>query len=258
MTNYQNSLITYATFTAILGMTAALPTAAQQIEPPQQAVTPEVPTQVVLSNRDTNRIVCAGGKIDGFRFSEEKGALVDASGSEAYIKFQIEQLGDSQKHVTVRSEFYFQCGGVTYTLLAMPRDMPAQTIHLTPGTTKAHTINQRRFGPLSDEERAVEITKLVLTDNIPSTFPVRFSDEPYVRTLLPKLDVRLAREVRVPGTGFKVREFRLRARTEAELAETLFLRPEFGSSIYAVTLERLSLKAGETGRAVLIYKGDAS
>ena len=56
---------------------------------PHQSVLPDVPTAIILSNRDTNRIVCASGNIEGYRFSEEKGAIVDGNGSEAFIKFQI-------------------------------------------------------------------------------------------------------------------------------------------------------------------------
>lgn len=254
MTSYPNNLTTYATFCALIALS---PTVSAQ-QAPHQAVTPEVPTQVVLSNRDTNRIVCMDGQIDGYRFSEEKGASVDASGIEAFIKFQIEQLGDTQKHVSIRSEFYFQCGGVTYTLLALPRDVPAKTVHLIPGVLKQAQVNQRQLAPLADEARAIAITERILKNELPASYVNRLISDPYNRAVLPKLDLRLAREVEVPGTAYSAREYHLRARTKAHLSEKAFLRPEFGAAIYAVTLDRLSLEAGEVARAVLIYRGDGS
>lgn len=229
-----------------------------QTEAPHQSVTPDVPTAVILSNRDTNRVVCVAGQIDGYRFSEEKGALVDGTGSEAFIKFLIERLGEEQKYVTQRSEFYFQCGGVTYTILSAPSNIAAQTVYLVPGSGAEAKENRLRFKALSEEERAVSMSLDLLKDDVPASFHVRSVNEPYDRYTLNRLDVRLVREVEVVGTIYRAREYLLRARSDVVLNERDFLKPTFGTSIYAVTFERLKLKAGEVGRVVLVYRGEQS
>jgi len=230
-------------------------TAAQDIPGPHQSVLPDVPTAIILSNRDTNRIVCVSGDIEGYRFSEEKGAVVDSSGSEAFIKFLIEKFGEEQKYVQVRSEFYFQCGGVTYTLLAAPQDVPAMAVYLVPGTGQNQSANRVLFSPLSEEERAVTITLGMLKDDIPASFSVRDTNDRYNQHVLPRLDVRLHREVSAVGTAYSAREYRLRARSSIELLERAFLHPFFGAAIYAVTFERTSLEAGEVGRVIIVYRG---
>jgi conjugal transfer pilus assembly protein TraK len=196
------------------------------------------------------------GQINGYRFSEEKGAIVDGTGGEAFIKFQIEQLGEEQNYVTVRSEFYFQCGGVTYTLISAPSNIVAQTVYLVPGAGAEAKVNRLRFQALSEEERAVSVSLNLLKDEVPTSFSVRSLNEPYARHVLNRMDVRLVREVDVTGTIYQAREYLLRARSDVTLEERDFLKPFFGASIYAVTFDRLTLKAGEVGRVVLVYRGD--
>ncbi len=251
MTSFNaKALIVPVTMSALIALTANA-----QDTAPHQSVLPDAPAEIILSNRDTNRVVCMSGKINGYRFSEEKGAIVDAAGNEAFIKFRIEQLGDQQNYVRVRSEFYFRCGDVTYTLLAKPQNTAAKTVFLVPGSGVHRESNIEAYAPLAMEERAVAVSLKVLKDDIPSNFTVKAFNSPYDPHLVPKLDVRLAREVEISGTGLVVRDYRLRARTHISLNEKDFLRPELGSSIYAVTLDRLTLKGGEVGRLVIVSLG---
>ncbi|RMB05043.1 TraK domain-containing protein [Eilatimonas milleporae] len=221
-----------------------------------QSVLPDRPTNIVLSNVDINRIVCVSGDIEGHRFSEEKGLVIDTSGQDAFVKFQIEVEGDEHRHVVVRSEIYIQCAGVTYTLLAKPVDIEAQTVYLVAGATRHKEQNIALFAPLSEEDRAVKLSVDILRDEIPATFSVHAFEDPYQRHILPKLDIRLRREVSVLGTDYWAREYLLRARARVNLAEHRFLTPFFGPAIYAVTLAGLSLEGGEVGRVVIIYRGD--
>lgn len=231
---------------------------ASKSEAPHQSVTPDTPTAVILSNRDTNRIVCVDGQIDGYRYSEEKGAIVDGSGGEAFIKFQIEQMGAEQKYVSVRSEFYFHCGGVTYTLLSAPANIEAQTIYLVSGSALQAKANQLRFKALPEEERAVTISLALLKGEAPVSYAVKSLHVPYDQHILERMDVRPVKEVSVVGTRYSAREYLLRARRDVALNERDFLKPFFGASIYAVTFDRLTLKAGEVGRVVLVYRGEQS
>ena len=218
---------------------------------------PERPVEIPLSNRDVNRIVCDAGAIEDYKFSGEKGILMEASGQDAYVKFQIMEVGEARQYVTVRSEFFVKCGGATYTLFAQPQDIPAQTVFLGGGETRAEKANVALFNPLSDEERAISITHSVLRDDPPSSFSVRLLDEPYRAGAIPGADVRRRRHVHAEGTGFSAAEFLVRAARPVRLEETMFLRRRFGASIYAVTLEKPELEAGEVGRVVIVYRGAA-
>lgn len=217
---------------------------------------PERPTTAEMSNRDINRVVCSGGNVEDYKFSGEKGIIVDASGSDAFVKFQIMEIGEVRQYVTARSEFFFKCAGEMYTVFATPRDIPSQTIFLgKPGGGAKE--NAEIFNPLSDEERAVSITQAILRESSPSNFSRVSLDEPYAQGLVPGADVRRRNHYLIEGSGFSAAEFLVRASRDVVLNEMMFARRAFGRSIYAVTLETPQLKAGEVGRVVIVYRGDS-
>lgn len=219
-------------------------------------VLPDVATVVPLSNRDINRVVCLDGVVDGFQFSEEKGAVVAKTGSQAFVKFQVKQVGSQTNYVKVRNEFYFHCSGTTYSLIGDPQNVVAQTIYLAPGSGVKNNINEQLFSPLSEEERAVRMTMGMLQDKIPASFSIKENNSPYAHMAHPNVDIRVRREIRADGTSYRAKEFLLRARQRVELDETMFASTAFGSSIFAITLDRLVLNAGEIGRLFIVYKGD--
>ena len=223
-----------------------------------QTVLPGIPTTVILSNTDVNRVVCLEGNIDGYHYSEEKGALVEDTGADAFIKFRIRQAGDQVDYVVARNEFHFVCDGETYTLVSAPQDVVTQIVYLSAGRKKSSAENRLRFGPMSDEERALSITMDMLKDEIPTTFSIKPIEGPFERRVVPKMDVRIRREISIDGTNYSAREFLLRARMDVALDERQFLKPFFGDGIYSVTLDKTSLEAGEIGRLVIVYRGAKS
>ena len=217
-------------------------------------ILPGVAMKVSLSNRDVNRIVCLRGQIDGYHYSEEKGALVSNAGSEAFIKFQFEEYGSRVSHVIARNEFYFICDGVTYTLVSQPSDIVAQTVFLAPGSGKNTETNRSRFSPMTEEERAVSISLDMLKEEIPSSFTVREYNLPFEHLTSPKVDVRVRRELVIEGTPYSAKEYLLRARTRVELNEKMFAKSVFGSTIFSITFDQLVLNAGEVGRLFIVYR----
>ncbi len=216
----------------------------------------ERPTTVELSNRDINRIVCVDGGFEDYKYSGEKGIVVEASGSDAFVKFQILEIGESRQYVTARSEFFFRCSGEMFTLFGAPRDMPSQTIFLGGALGHGAKQNAELFNPLSDEERAIEITRHVLRETAPASFSKTVLDEPYSDGVVAGVDVRRRTHYHVTGTGFSAAEFLVRAARDVRLHEMNFAARALGRSIYAITIERPQLKAGEVTRVVLIYRGD--
>ncbi len=222
---------------------------------PAVIVAPESPTSLEMSNRDINRIVCTNGVFEDYRYSGEKGIIVEAVGGDAFVKYQIIEEGAARKFVTVRSEFFFKCGGQMYTIFATPRDIASQTIFLGSPRAKAAEANLRIFNPLSDEERVVAISLQILSDTVPSTFSRVLLEEEYQAGLIPGADVRRLSHTHLEGIGLSAAEFQIRATRPMVLDEVMFADRRFGRSIYGITLETPQLKAGETTRVVLVYRG---
>ncbi|MEZ4566852.1 MAG: type-F conjugative transfer system secretin TraK [Desulfobacterales bacterium] len=97
---------------------------------------PETTTKVYLSNRDVNQIICQNGPIRDVVYSREKGMTVKTHENNAFVKFLM-AADPAHGHMMYSepSEIYVVCGvnSLVYTLIAEPKNIPAQTIELASG-----------------------------------------------------------------------------------------------------------------------------
>lgn len=223
---------------------------------------PDQTSTIRLSNRDINHVVCEGGEIEDVRFSAEKAIAVEKAGSDAWIKFlvkEIDELGAvTRSYVTTPSEFFVSCNGAIYTLYAEPSDIPAQTVTLAPGRPQRAKANADLLGPLVEEERAVSISLAMLQDRLPASFAeVAPASGTIALPALPGTALTERRRVAIEGAGLSASEYLVSPPASVTLDERSFLDRSLGVNIFAVTLDRLVLKAGESARLVVIRRGEA-
>jgi len=221
---------------------------------------PDQTSTIRLSNRDVNHIICVGGEIEDVKFSSEKAITVEKGGSDAWIKFLVKETDDAgqvtRAFVTTPSEFFVSCNGAIYPLYAEPSDIPAQTVTLVPGAAQRARANDDLLGPLVEEERAVSITLAMLQDRIPASFS-QIAPQAGDLTIaaLPAAHISERRRVEIEGSGLSASEYRVEATADATIDERIFLERTFGSRIFAVSADRLTLKAGETARLIVVRRG---
>ncbi|NLS25047.1 hypothetical protein S2M10_00100 [Sphingomonas sp. S2M10] len=232
-----------------------LPATAQTV-----AALPDQTSTIRLSNRDINHVVCIGGEIEDVKFSAEKAIAVERAGADAWIKFLVREIDDSgvvtRSFVTTPSEFFVTCNGAVYPLYAEPSDIPAQTVLLQPGAPQRARSNEELLGPLVEEERAVSITLAMLQDRIPGSFTTVAPRTTAIRlTGLPGVAIEERRRVEIDGSGLSASEYLVSVGGEAVLDERSFLDSALGTNIFAVTLDRNNLAAGETARLIVVRRG---
>ena len=248
--------IAYATALALLASVPTLATA--------QSITalPDQTSSIRLSNRDVNHVVCQGGEIEDVKFSAEKGISVERGGADAWIKFLVKEVDGegpaTRTYATAPSEFFINCNGAVYPLYAEPSDIPAQTVILAQGSSQRAKANADLLGPLVEEERAVSITLALLQDRVPASFS---EVAPAARDItLPTLAAaRLheRRRIAIDGAGLSASEYLVRVAAAQKLDERAFLVSPLGADIFAVTLDRTDLRAGDTARLVVVRRGGA-
>ena len=222
-------------------------------------VTADKPVALRLSNRDVNRIACEDGNIEDFRYSSEKGIEADARGSNFFVKFQIRQQGQHLSYVTQRSEFFVQCAGEMFTLYAEPTNVASQTVFLRAGRERRAAATVASFAPLSHEERAGRLIKATLTEDFADSFRVANVENPsFVPGPMPGLFVRPYRSVSVDGLAMRAAEYHVTSDRDVVLDERMFLRPEFGTSIYTVTIAAAEHRVveGRVARVVITTIGE--
>jgi conjugal transfer pilus assembly protein TraK len=222
---------------------------------------PEQASTIRLSNRDVNHVVCVGGEIEDVKFSAEKAIAVERAGSDAWIKFLVKEVEDmgmvTRSYVTTPSEFFISCNGAIYPLYTEPADIPAQTVTLAPGRPQRAAANEELLGPLVEEERAISITLAVLQGRIPASFSeIAPRAGTITVTALPAVKLVEQRRLAIEGAGLSVSQYRLSSDSELVLEERQFLDRALGTDIFAVTLDRLAIKPGESARLVVIRRGD--
>jgi len=220
---------------------------------------PDQTSRIRLSNRDVNHIVCVGGEMGEVKFSAEKGVAVERGGSDAWIKFLVLETDDmgakTRTYVTTPSEFFLSCNESIYPLYAEPGDVPAQTVTLVPGTAQRAKANDALLGPLVEEERAVSIILALLQDRVPASFlEVAPSPAHVPVAALPGGTATERRHLEIEGAGLSVSEYVVETPQAVGLDERSFLDPAFGSDIFALTLDRLTLSKGERARLIVVRR----
>lgn len=219
-------------------------------------VNSEVPTHVELSNTDINRLVCQHGSINDVFYSQEKGISVNVSESNAFVKFLIMNDGNGDNHVTLDSEFYVVCDGSIYTLIASPKNIPAQTVYLSAPEKGNIQKNVALYSALPIEEQAVDLIKRTLTDDIPDSFNIKKYP---IEDSVPVIEIKgipfaKAREVSIEGVGLRLTEYVGKARFAVDLNEVDFLDTSLGRHTLAITLDPVQIRPGMVVRAYIVER----
>jgi len=213
-------------------------------------VPPETPTKVIMSNTDVNRIV-APEYIKDVVFSKEKGVVVKFTNNNAFVKFLIKKDPEGRiEYTSTPSELYVVTEDTVYTIIAIPKRVPARTIRLMGSNLKRIQINRAMFEQLPYERGIVKVIKSVYMDKIPDSWTIENTNEDY-NNVINFLNIRLIRTVKIEGEGLKLKEYLVRVKPDSnlkkiELTEKLFLKPQLAKGLVAVSLSDLKLEKADT------------
>ncbi len=214
-------------------------------------VPPDSLVRIELSSSDVNRIVCEGGEIKDIVYSKEKGLIVKASGSDAYVKFQVFQKEEKLIYDETPAELYITCGESVYSLIASPAKTPPVTLRLVDRRNKIKE-SVAVFKGLVHEEKVLKFLKLAYTDDIPDVFSIEVpSDEDAIpETRFSSVELRLRRVVKAEGEGLVLKEYRVVSREDIEVREVDFM--SLADRPAAIALDSTVMKQGLEYRLFVI------
>ncbi|MCD4831679.1 MAG: type-F conjugative transfer system secretin TraK [Anaerohalosphaeraceae bacterium] len=217
----------------------------------------EVPTRVVLSNTDINRITCPAGElVKDVIYSEEKAVNVKIEGGNAFVKFLVGKdiiTGEKKERVDP-VEFYVVCGdNDVFTIISMPKKIPAQHVQLVSKQNQVKK-NLSLFEGIPFEKRIIMMCQKVYTNDIPDSFTIRKIGKAIA--VFKDIDVVLNRVIIAEGEGIRVKEYILSLKESSseslELAEKSFLVPELAENPVAIALESHTLKPSTPRRLFIL------
>lgn len=232
-----------------------------------QRVLPEISTQVVLSNRDVNRIVCESGEASKPVYSKEKPVEVGVSSDRRsfWVKFKYLAQGGVNHYYSEPTELYLTCGKSTFELIVLPKYENPHKILLGSNTKDRIKDNQALFSSLALEEAAITLTTKIIADGsggigLPESFEVIQNRGTWMQNIydsrgrLMPIEIRKERDVLVDGTGLRGSQYTIRALNNVTLTETMFLNSKFGTNIFAITAENLALSRGQISSLVIVHR----
>lgn len=215
-----------------------------------QYVPPEMLSKVHFSSSDANRIYCPSGAIEDVVFSKEKGIEVTIHGKNAFVKFLVTRRGRKTVYSETPSEFYVICASRVYSILAIPKKIPAVSVHLEGSKKDVIVSNQRLFESLPLEKKVIKLIRYALNDDLPASFTVNQDSRLFHD--FKQLHLKLRRTIVVDGEGLRLKEFFISPKQEVTLTEEQFLIPQLTSQPRAVALSDPILSKGETGRLFIV------
>lgn len=219
-----------------------------------QTVMPEVTTPITLSSTDVNRISCTT-KIQDVVFSEEKDITANFIGNDAYVKFKVKKRGTEFIYAAEPAELFIVCGGRVYTMIASPERCSSKTVRLSAGQRDQVSNNVSAFAGIPYEKQVLKLLKQAYQGSFSSSYQIKEmqKDVPFSKDL----KIKKTKKVEVPGTGFNMNIFEVKATPprqdqEIELFESDFMNSKFGSDIAAIAIESPVLAAFETTRVFVV------
>lgn len=219
-------------------------------------VEPERTAQVVLSNLDVNRLVCANGKVTDVFFSKEKGVVVEIRKHDVFVKTQMKRNVATGEIIrpSLNLDLHVVCGGQVYTLVGKLKPIPTQTIRLT-DRMEGVRANLKMLGAMPRERRIGKILEAAYRNDYPETFTIREFNEPFAQMGSAIIDK--VRQIRVDGLGLRLTEYLVNVTGALTIAEKDFLQPAFGKHIAAVSIDATSgqLQATQSARVFVLEEG---
>lgn len=235
---------------ALLGLFIPL-LAAEEI-----TVYPEVATPVIMSNTDVNRINCINGDISDVVFSGEKGVKVERpAGKNAFVKYTIKVVRGEHQYVKRDTEFHVVCDGAIYTLIATPREGEPVTVRLSDRTKTSIKANVERFAGMAREDAILKATLDIMRNENMGSYRVTKHDEEIL--LFKEVRIKKRQRVVIEGSGLVVHDYTVTLLVDVpNLTETAFVDAKLGQHMSGITLVPQGLKAGQTGRLIIVEEGN--
>jgi conjugal transfer pilus assembly protein TraK len=220
-------------------------------------ILPDVSTAIELSASDVNRVTCVNGAITDVIYSQEKGLVVKYSGKNAFIKFHVISEGNKSKllYSNTPTEIYFVCDDQVYTVVALPKRIPAQQVKLSNAVVNRIKQNKDFFADMSYEQRLVTIIQRTYKDDFEDSWIVhginRIIDD------FSNYQVTHVRNVVIEGEGILLKEYHVRftdmTRMEGgRIEEKMFLTRDLTSNTVAIALDKTLVKPNERVRLFIV------
>lgn len=223
-------------------------------KPQTQIIRDEEFAILEISLKDVSRLVCFTD-ITKVVYSKEKGIEIKTSGRSAYIKnLPKETMNPVTGRLTIAydrrpKELYVICGDKTFSLVLIPKDIPAVTAYLQSSfADKAKALTHERSSTY--EDTILSLIKSAYFESPPLGYEVSEINKPVKEFR----EVQIVHSKDYTGIMYQVQEYVLIARVELTVDETTILDVLKPENPLAVSIVSLYLRPGDQTRAFIVRR----
>lgn len=206
---------------------------------------------VTVSLKDLSRIHCANS-ISNVFYSKEKEIEIKTVEKDAYIKILPRKTtggnsGNEDKldYGSHPREMYIECSGQTFSLVLVPKDIPAQTIVLK--SLLANTAKASEFEKANPYEKTIlELVKKGFLEEIPSGYEGRHSGK--LIKNFNEIDLILSKQYF--GAKYIVEEYTITAKEKIDIYEGMLI--PYLKNPLAISIMKMPLAKQETTRMIVV------
>jgi len=200
---------------------------------------------VPVSQTDVSVIICPY-EITSYVYSTEKNIEAKLDKKHLYIKLlPVKKANNKLVYETSPRDLFVTCGGEVFSLILVPRSIPAQRIVLQPKIKPIEEVSAKEVS-LPYEEMILNLITNAYSENVPDGYTV---DTVSQKSSYKELDVILTKIYK--GFKFIVEEYIIVAKQDIELYEPMFF-DLVGSNVVAMTIVKNKLTSGEQTRLIVV------
>lgn len=202
-----------------------------------------------VSLKDLSRIHCST-PITNIFYSKEKEVEIKSAGNDAYVKILPRKTsgGDAAEKIEYGShprELYVECAGETFSIVLVPKDLPAQTVVLkTPFADVKKATQYEKSNPY--DNTMLDLVKKAFVGDVPEGYePVHVGKEIKDFEELHFVHLRT-----YTGAKYSVHEFIIDAKKSISVYESMFI--PFLNNPLAISIVKTVLEPSETTRMFVV------
>lgn len=216
-----------------------------------QVVTDESYAPIEVSLKDISRLVCFRN-IDRVIYSKEKGVEIKTIDRNAFIKNLPREIQEPTGKIKIEydmrpKELYMVCGSKTFSLLLIPKDIPATTVYLKSSFSEKDKALEHEKAS-THEETILSLIKDAYFETVPIGYEVHAVNKP----LLEFQEIRITHIRDYVGTLYIIQELLITAKMPITLDNTVVLEAVMPVSPLAISIVSPNLRPTEQTRAFIV------
>lgn len=204
---------------------------------------------ISVSLKDLSRIHCSS-PITNVLYSKEKEIEIKTPNGDSYVKIlprktTLESGEEHYDYATFPREAYIECGGQTYSIVMVPKDIPAQTIILKSQYTDYKKASE--FERANTYEKTIlDLVKKGYLEEVPDGYDTKVIGKTIGN--FKEIDLTLTKEY--IGSRYIVDEYLIEAKKPIEVYESMFV--PYIQNPLAITIVKMILNHNESTRMIVV------